>query len=321
MSPTGLGTIRAYTASRQNPYVLQAYGGDLKGNVWRFDLSNPDPALWSAAKIATLKDASNVAQPITSGVRVEIDQNNNVDRYLFVGTGKLLDQADLTDTSMTNTLYVIKDGNRTTPEPAPATPYSRSDLNPVTGTSVTGFSGTPTGRGWYQDGANTSQKINSDVYADLNLVVYAFSEPGSDPCLSALSSTLFVRDLGTGNSALLSGGSVVASASIAGGIAGVALLQSDPGVKHAECSGPGDVDGRRGKKLQRKRLARCVEQSPVLVGARHRRNTPAGRGNRCPNEASATDRSLESASARTAASAINQGFRNGEGLCCPPDPL
>ena len=141
LSPTGLGTIRAFTASRQNPYALQAYGGDLKGNVWRFDLSNPDPNLWSAAKIATLKDASNVAQPITSGVRIEIDQNNNVDRYLFVGTGKLLDQPDLTDTSVTNTLYVIKDGNRTTPEPAPATPYSRSNLSPVNGTQRHRFHG------------------------------------------------------------------------------------------------------------------------------------------------------------------------------------
>lgn len=232
-SPTGLGVIRAYTASRQNPYVLQVYGGDLKGNVWRFDLSSSDPTAWSAAKIATLKDASNNAQPITSGVRVEIDQNNNVDRYLFVGTGRLLDQGDLTDTSVTNTMYVIKDGNRTTPDPAPATPYSRSNLNAVTGSSISGFSGVATGRGWYQDATSTNQKVNSDVHADLNIVVYGFSEPGSDPCLSALSSTLFVRDLKTGNSALLSGSSVVASASIGAGIAGVALLQSDPGASYA----------------------------------------------------------------------------------------
>ncbi len=75
--------------------------------------------------------------------------------------------------------------------------------------------------------ASTSQKINSDVYADLNIAVFGFSEPSSDPCLSALTSTLYVRDLNTGNSALLSGGSVVASVAISGGIAGVALLQSD----------------------------------------------------------------------------------------------
>jgi type IV pilus assembly protein PilY1 len=234
LSPTGLGTIRAFTASRQNPYALQAYGGDLKGNVWRFDLSNPDASKWKAELIATLKDASNKAQPITSGVRIEIDQNNNVDRYLFVGTGKLLDQPDLTDTSITNSLYVIKDGNRNTPEPAPGTPYSRSNLNAVTGTSISGFSDTATGRGWYQDATNGYQKVNSDVHADLNIVAFAFSEPSSDPCLSALTSTLIVRELTTGNSVLLSsGGSVIPSVSIGGGIAGVALIQSDPGVSNA----------------------------------------------------------------------------------------
>ena len=115
-----------------------------------------------------------------------------------------------------------------------------------------------------------NQKINSDVYADLNLVVYAFSEPGSDPCLSALSSTLFVRDLKTGNSALLSGGSVVASASIAGGIAGVALLQSDPGASYATPNAVVQVtsmDG-GGQKLQRQYHTRRIHQAPVLLECR-----------------------------------------------------
>ena len=95
VSPTGLGMIRAFTASRQNPYVLQAYGGDLKGNVWRFDLSDPDDGQWKVELIAKLTDPNGKAQPITTGVRVEIDQNNNVDRYLFIGTGKLLHKCDL----------------------------------------------------------------------------------------------------------------------------------------------------------------------------------------------------------------------------------
>jgi type IV pilus assembly protein PilY1 len=232
-SPTGLGTIRAYAGSRQNPYALQAYGGDLKGNVWRFDLSNPDATQWKAELIATLKDAGNKPQPITTGVRIEIDQNNNVDRYLFVGTGKLLDNADLADTSVSNTMYVIKDGDRNTPEAAPATPYSRTNLNKVTGTSIAGFSGAATGRGWYQDAANSSQKINSDVYADANIVVFAFSEPSTDPCEAATKSTLFARDLTTGNSVLVSGGSVVAGLNIDAGIAGVTLIQGDAGTSGA----------------------------------------------------------------------------------------
>ena len=50
--PTGLSTIRAYTPSRRDPYALQAYGGDLKGNVWRFDLSDPDETNWKVEAVA-----------------------------------------------------------------------------------------------------------------------------------------------------------------------------------------------------------------------------------------------------------------------------
>jgi hypothetical protein len=66
------------------------------------------------------------------------------------------------------------------------------------------------------------------VYADVNVAVYAFSKPSDDPCLAALSSKLYARDLTTGNSVLIgSSGSIVSSVDIAGGIAGVALIQAD----------------------------------------------------------------------------------------------
>ena len=54
--------------------------------------------------------------------------------------------------------------------------------------------------------------------------------------VGVVDSTLFARDLTTGNSVLLSGGSVVASVNIVGGIAGVALVQSDPGASSAAAS-------------------------------------------------------------------------------------
>ncbi len=204
-APSGLSTIRAFVGSRQDPYVLQAYGGDLLGNVWRFDLSSADDTQWKVELIAKLTDPNGKAQPITTGVRIEIDQNNNVDRYLFVGTGKMLDQPDLSDTSVINSMYVIKDGTRTTPAPAPSTPYSRANLNAVSWNSIAGFATAPTGHGWYQDGIDATQKIITDVYADVQVVVFAFSRPSTDPCLGALAATLFARDLNTGNSVLQGG--------------------------------------------------------------------------------------------------------------------
>ena len=238
--PTGLSTVRAFTSSRKDPYVLQAYSGDLNGNVWRFDLSSSDTAQWKAELIATLTDGHD-PQPITTGVRVEIDQNNNVDRYLFVGTGKLLDQPDIADAHVTNSLYVIRDGTRTVAELAPAEqtpprgPYTRDDLNSVAGScvgdAVTTCRGTPRSRGWFQDALDPKQKIGTDVYADVQTVVYSFSKPSADPCGQPLESTLYARDLNSGSSVLESsgGGAVVASVDIGEGIAGIALIQGQSG--------------------------------------------------------------------------------------------
>jgi type IV pilus assembly protein PilY1 len=241
--PSGLSTIRAYTPSRKDPYVLQAYGGDLKGNVWRFDLSDPDETNWKVELIAKLADASGKAQPITTGVRIEIDQNNNVDRYLFVGTGMLLSEDDLTNknpvSNVTNSLYVIRDGTRMAAEPAPAKPYSRTDLNTVVAGQVAGITGTATGRGWYQDASDPKEKIGTDVFMDVQTVVYSFSKPADDPCEGALTSSLFARDLNTGNSVLQSaGGAVVSSIVDIGAIAGVALIQGQAGTGS---SASGDV--------------------------------------------------------------------------------
>jgi hypothetical protein len=50
----------------------------------------------------------------------------------------LLDQPDLSDTSVINSFYVIHDGTWTTPDPAPAVRYSRANLTSITRLSVGG---------------------------------------------------------------------------------------------------------------------------------------------------------------------------------------
>ena len=138
---------------------------------------------------------------------------------------------------MGNTLYVIRDGTRTAAGPAPATPYSRADLNQVEG-GVEGFIGPAKGRGWFQDGADKSWKIGTDVYADVQTVVYAFSRPSTDPCAPPLSSTLYARDLLTGSSVLQSDkGDIVSGIDIGAGIAGVALIQGQGGAASSSASG------------------------------------------------------------------------------------
>jgi type IV pilus assembly protein PilY1 len=104
-TPSGLGQISAFIDDlSKNNLATYVYGGDLLGNLWRFDINTG-----AVINIATLKGPGNLAQPIT--VAPELGTVNR-DRVIFVGTGKYLEVSDLTNTEP-QTLYAIKDANLT----------------------------------------------------------------------------------------------------------------------------------------------------------------------------------------------------------------
>ena len=63
--------------------------------------------------MATLVEAVVIAQPVTTPPQIEIDLGNKIDRWVFVGTGKLYDDTDLSSTQ-TQTMYAVRDGTWTT---------------------------------------------------------------------------------------------------------------------------------------------------------------------------------------------------------------
>ncbi len=94
-TPSGLAQFSAYTQDQTNYLADQIYAGDLLGNFWRFDVSDADSGNWKVEKMATLTSPSGAAQPVTTAPQIEIDIANGVDRWVFVGTGKLLHENDL----------------------------------------------------------------------------------------------------------------------------------------------------------------------------------------------------------------------------------
>ncbi len=113
-TPSGLGRISARVLDpTTDNTALEVYGGDMLGNVWRFDINNnvgSSSSNYEAQLLATLKDASGNVQPITTRPEVGIVSNQLV---IFVGTGKLLGNTDLTDTQV-QTMYALKDTLATT---------------------------------------------------------------------------------------------------------------------------------------------------------------------------------------------------------------
>lgn len=98
----GLAAPVVWQADPTNAVGTTAYAGDLYGNVWSFDLSTSTS---SGTKLFVARDANGAAQPITAGMLAGQDpQTGNL--WLFFGTGRYLNQSDLTNLQ-TQTWYGI----------------------------------------------------------------------------------------------------------------------------------------------------------------------------------------------------------------------
>ena len=112
-TPSGLAKIGAFNAEPGGNKVSYIYGGDLLGNLWRFDINdtatNAVVGKGSALKFATLFSDTGATQPqpiMTTPILGTILGK----RVVFVGTGKYLEPSDLATTQQM-TQYAIKDDN------------------------------------------------------------------------------------------------------------------------------------------------------------------------------------------------------------------
>ena len=132
--PTGLAgngpdnglSVPTAIDSDNNGDIDTIYAGDLKGNVWKFDVSSSDPNNWNVAtkesvplyqarSTLTSNTATVVIQPITTVVQPFPHPNGGY--QLAFGTGKSLETSDYPlNAPFTNTIYGIYDkpGNTST---------------------------------------------------------------------------------------------------------------------------------------------------------------------------------------------------------------
>ena len=96
-TPSGLSRAVAYADEpNKDNTALFVYGGDLLGNVWRFDInaagSTGDFQTSNPKLLASLTDPGGTAQPITA--RMELARVGS-HRVVYVATGKYLEAADI----------------------------------------------------------------------------------------------------------------------------------------------------------------------------------------------------------------------------------
>lgn len=201
--PSGLAYISAYVENSDIDNTVDfVYGGDLKGNVWRFDLTASNPNSWNVKKIATLVDASGNYQPITVTPELaKISYGGAFKRLIYVGTGLYFGDSDVPGTvganshaTQTQTMYVLVDDTSSTPTITPL----RSNLVQQTVTTGGVFTTSQvdysTKKGWYIDLPTSGERINTDPAIGLTTLVFTTNVPNSNPCTPGGTSYLYAMD-------------------------------------------------------------------------------------------------------------------------------
>jgi type IV pilus assembly protein PilY1 len=185
----GLSQVAAY---RENTGTARyVYGGDLLGNLWKFDLDTGSTTL-----VTTLLDASNNPQPVTTAPQLTKINNKPV---IMIATGRLLDITDFGSSSVQSVYAVVDDGS--------GTAVPRSNMNALTHNTatkeITGIVDWVGKRGWYVD-LPAGEHVNVDPKFALGwLFVNANSAGGSNCAQGASGYKIFVRS-GSGTSDSLS---------------------------------------------------------------------------------------------------------------------
>jgi type IV pilus assembly protein PilY1 len=231
-SPSGLAAISGYVESADvDNTVTQVYGGDLNGNVWRFDLTGPSNG-WNVRRLAELKDGVGAgnAQPVTTAPELaSILEGNNVFRFVYVGTGRYLGDSDVVSVA-TQTMYGLIDDRTAAPTINPL----RANLQEQTLTLQANGDRTASGttfdltgpqlkRGWYIDLPASGERVNTDPQLALGTLVFTSNIPSGQVCVPGGSSFLNYLDYRTGGALTYSVGGW-ASVSLGNALASRPLL-------------------------------------------------------------------------------------------------
>jgi type IV pilus assembly protein PilY1 len=195
--PSGLAQISAWSNNAALDATIESvYGGDLKGNLWRFDFSGSTAASWDVVRLATFTDGSGAAQSITAAPELaQIDGR----RMVFVGTGRLLGGTDISSTQVQSVYGVVDDMTASPTLSAPRTELMNKPVTSAAGgirnidPTAVNYS---THRGWYFDLPGPGERVNTAPAAAFGALVFTTNQPSAVACSSQ--SYLYAVDLANG---------------------------------------------------------------------------------------------------------------------------
>jgi type IV pilus assembly protein PilY1 len=248
-TPSGLAKISAFANNfNVDNTATFVYGGDLLGNLWRFDMSVDPPAV---LQLAMLKDASGKPQSITTRPELGVVSGS---RVVYVGTGRYLGTSDLPDPatlspalqwSYQQSFYAIKDrgvadGNIRTSTPGLVQQTITDNGGTTRSTSFNPVDWT-TKDGWFVDfnpsNASPGERVNLDPQLDLGTVVVVTNVPNNSACTIGGDSWIYQFDYKAGTYIASASASQVAQKFTGQTLVGVVVVRLPSGVLKAIATG------------------------------------------------------------------------------------
>jgi len=242
-TPSGLARINAFaTNTAIDNTALRVYGGDLNGNLWRFDNNSQFTASGNTAKLLAIfgvgvtGSQGNGTQPIQTKPELgEIKTSGVTYEMVYVGTGKFLGTSDLAPSGQ-QSMYGVKDTLTATPGwgvyrdligTAVVQQPMTELINPTTfvverliTASAVDLSSKA---GWVVDlnpgGASPGERSTTDPTLDLGTLTFTTNVPSSSSCTVGGKSFIYSLNYSTGGAI----GVPLGQAGVAGQLLGQAL--------------------------------------------------------------------------------------------------
>ena len=203
-TPSGLAKINAWVENATDNTSLRFYGGDLLGDLWRFDIDGLSLPNNAAQLLATFSDASSVAQPVTTRPETVAVGNRAV---IIVGTGEYLGATDIASTSkQQETIYAVADDLTNTSWGDVRSnkkfvqqkfTLSSDSLSATVSDTAVDFTSSAIG-GWWIDLPTKGERIFSNMSLQFNTLAIGTAIPNGDACSAGGTSWRYFLDVTNG---------------------------------------------------------------------------------------------------------------------------
>jgi type IV pilus assembly protein PilY1 len=221
--PSGLAKINTWIDDVADNTSKRFYGGDLQGNLWRFDVDNLVLPNQAALLLAKFQVNDSTPQPITTRPETAEISGKPV---IIVATGRYLNAADVEDKTQ-QSIYAVKDSLTATGLGDVRANTSMVQQTFTVSDNTATISKNPvnwaTNNGWWADLPHSGERVFTNLALQFGVLSIATGIPNGDACSSGGSSWRYFLNAADGTSSLVNAGELWSANSLIAGQSWVKL--------------------------------------------------------------------------------------------------